>query len=142
MKRKLYIILLLITLLICYSCSKNGNNPNIKKIEIHYVSLYTTTFIKVECNNFYDYFSDSMDSLTIIDKKVLSEFEKDLDCLKLTDSYNKSPDARIKMTVFYENHIEELCIDNFVIQRNGKLYFCSNKFKKLLYKVGVIKELW
>jgi len=142
MKKQLYVISLLITFIICYSCSRKENDPNISKVEIQYVFLYTTTFINVDCDKFYDYFSDSMDSLTITDKKILSEFEKELSCLKLADSHYKSPDVRIKMKVFYKNHTEELCLDTFVIERNGKLYLFSDKFKKLLNKVGVIKELW
>jgi hypothetical protein len=142
MKKQLYVISILIIIFICYSCSRKEHNPNIKKVEIHYVFLYNATFTNVDCNKFYDYFSGSMDSLTITDKKTLSEFEKELNGLKLADSKSKSPDVRIKMKVSYENHIEELCLDAFVIERDGKLYIFSDKFKKLLYKAGAIKELW
>ena len=141
MRIQLCVISLLI-IFICCSCSKKEHNPNITKVEVHYVFLYTTTFTNVNCDKFYDYFSDSMDSMTITDKKVLSEFQEELHCLKLANSNFKSPDVRIKMKVFYENYIEELCLDTFVIEKNGKLYIFSDKFKKLLHKEGIIKELW
>jgi hypothetical protein len=142
MKKRLYIISLFITLFSCYSCSKKENNPNIIKVEIYYVFLYTTTFTNVDCDKFYDCFSDSMDSLTITDKKILSEFEKEISCLKLANSYTKQPDVRIIMKVFYKNHKEDLCLDSFVIEKNGKLYLFSDKLKKLLNKVGVVKKIW
>jgi|GEM_PF-3144516 len=142
MKKLLFVMSLFIIFFICCSCSTKENKSKIKKIEIYYVSLYTTTFTRVDCDRFYDSFSDSMDSLTIMDVKVLSEFEKELNSLQLADSSYHSPDTRIKMKVLYETHNEELCFDTFVIERNGKIYYFSDKFKKLLHRIGIIKELW
>ena len=142
MKNQWYFMLLLTVFFTCSSCSIKENNPKIRRIEIHYVSLYTTTFTKVDCDRFYNDFSDSMDHLTITDKKLLSEFEKELNSLQLADSSYHSPDTRIKMKILYENRSEELCFDTFVIEKDGKIYYFSDKFKKLMHRILIIKELW
>jgi hypothetical protein len=108
-------------------------------IDIYYVNFEIETVISVDCNDFHNAFSTEIKNISIIDKKILTQFEHEFKSLKLANSDMPTPDTRIQIKAYRGENVELYCIGQFTIIKNDELYNFSDSFRGLLEKINVIR---
>ena len=132
MKRdnKIIMHVLFIVSSIFLSCT---DSPQIQMVKIKYVDADLETPIRVDSNNFENYFSDEMKTITIYNKieiqKIVSAFNNLCEANAQIYSF---PDTRMKMEFVYRDSIEYLYVDRFVVQKNDKIFILSDSLKSII----------
>ncbi len=118
----------------------NCSSQNIKRIDIKFVEIGIETPYGIKCENFNGFFQNEIDSVSINDNKKIMEFIGEIEKLNKADLAKYSmPDTRIKISIIYEDSVNELCLDRFVLSNQRDVFVLSENFKTLLNKYIVIK---
>lgn len=134
-QNKLLLVMLLFPLF-----SLNCSSQNIKRIDIKFVEIEIETPYQIRCENFDDFFQSEIDSISINDDKIITEFKEEIGKLNKADLAKYSmPDTRIKISIIYQDSINELCLDRFILSNQIDVFVLSENFKILLKKYSVIK---
>lgn len=136
MKQNNLLLVMLLFPLFYLNCS----SQNIKRIDIKFVEIGIETPYGIKCENFNDFFQNEIDSVSINDDKKITEFIGEIEKLNKADLAKYSmPDTRIKISIIYQDSVNELCLDRFVLSNQRDVFVLSENFKTLLNKYGVIK---
>jgi len=131
MKKKNKIVVLLLLTLISFGC----NSEEIKRIDIIFVDPEIETPFRIKCEEFEKFFIDDLDSVSIQDDALIQQFLNELEKLSKADLTKYSlPDTRIKIKLIYEDKINELCADKFVITKQNDTYILSESLKAIINK--------
>lgn len=124
-------MLALLLTLFSLSCS----SQKIKRIDILFVDQEIETPFRIKCEEFEKFFIDDLDSVSIHDDAQMQQFLNELAKLSMADLTKYSLlDTRIKIKLIYEDKINELCIDRFVITKQNDIYILSESLKTFINK--------
>ena len=138
MKKKNKIVVLLLLTLISFGC----NSEEIKRIDIIFVDPEIETPFRIKCEEFEKFFIDDLDSVSIQDDALIQQFLNELEKLSKADLTKYSlPDTRIKIKLIYEDKINELCADKFVITKQNDIYILSESLKAFINN-AVFNMVW
>jgi hypothetical protein len=133
MRRKIYIFIILLAT----SCQTGTNKTNqlfVQQIVSEYIDFGIETIIDVRCEEFNSQFANETETKVIDDPNKNREILKHLNNLKPAGKeYYQNVDTRMKLKLTYNtDSVETICIDNFIVQRNDKLYVRTDSLTDLL----------
>ncbi len=130
MKKKNKIIVALLIL-----CSFSCRSQEIKRIDILFVDSEIETPFRIDCDSFERYFKNEIDSISVQDYKSISDLTNELNNLNIADKSKYSlPDTRLKLILISNSTKIEICIDRFVVSKQGSQFLYSDTLKKLIAK--------
>jgi len=128
MKKKNNLLFVLI-MIISLSC----NAQKIERIDILFVDSDIETPFRISCDKFEEYFGEDIDSISIEDPVLIEKFSNEINNLVIADKEKYSlPDTRKKLKLIYNHNLLEICLDNFVVSKGGKLFLYSDTLKGLI----------
>jgi len=131
-------ILVLLLTLFSLSCS----SQKINRIDILYVDPEIETPFRIKCEEFEKFFIADLDSVSIHNNALIQKFSDELEKLSKADIAKYSlPDTRIKIKLIYEDKINELCADKFVITKQNDIYILSESLKAFINN-AVFNMVW
>lgn len=116
-------------MIISLSC----NAQKIERIDILFVDSDIETPFRISCDKFEEYFGEDIDSISIEDPVLIEKFSNEINNLVIADKEKYSlPDTRKKLKLIYNHNLLEICLDNFVVSKGGKLFLYSDTLKGLI----------
>ena len=134
--RLIFYTLIIFLVLGCQSNSVISKKIYVKQIISNYVDFNIETIIDVNCEEFESQFSDMLETVIIKDSTQISRILILLKNVKIAgNEYYQHVDTRMKVQLKYNNDsIETICLSNFLIERNGKLFIRKDTLTRLLIK--------
>jgi hypothetical protein len=122
-------LLFILAMIIPLSC----NSQDIKRIDILFVDSEIETPFRISCDKFKIFFRDDIDSISIQDPELIEKFSNELNNLIIADKAKYSlSDTRTKLKLIYNHNLLEICIDSFVVSKDGELFLLSDTLKRLI----------
>lgn len=120
------------------SCNSNG----VKRIEIKYVNFNVQTIAHINCSEFDEKFKPTKKYISISNPSQIKNFITEFENLQEVEfQKDLEPDTRLKLTLFYNDEKMEVCMDQFTILKDGKIYKFTDSFKSILNEM-VKENLW
>ena len=120
----------------CHNYQKEPSKKYVKQITSKYVDFDIETIVDVDCEIFEKQFIDRISTNVIIEPKRITEVLAQLKDLKPAGKeYYQHVDTRMKVELKYNSDsIETICISNFLVERNEKLFIRTDSLTRLLIK--------
>jgi len=121
-------ILLLTLFLFCTPVEKYN------KIIVEYVDFEILTPIRIDCNNFNNYFKEDIIIKEIKANDDLIEISTIIKKLE-SDTTGYKPDIRLKMFLYSDNKIDTLCMSDIGVIFNKKSMFVPDRLLEFVSKI-------
>lgn len=142
MKTHVLIILFVFHFFCLTGCEKKKKNElklddiKISKIIIHYQCLDVETPIRIDCEEFNNYFNKGIKTIVIDDSKIINKLVNYLNEAKVNNKRASQIDVRFKMIIIYSNGtIKEFCGNESVIEIDKSNYQINVKFSNYIKSI-------
>jgi transposase-like protein len=103
---------------------------HINKVVIKSVSYDIESVVPIMCNEFEEEFQDRISTIEITNSLKLQEFSEAVSHVKFNSQ--KIQNTRVKVIIFYDKHIDTLCMSDFTMRLNGKSIESDPNIRKFI----------
>ena len=120
----------------CHNLQKEPSQKYVKQITSKYVDFDIETIIDIDCEQFEKQFVDEIKTNVITESNKINEILTQLNDLKPAGKdYYQHVDTRMTVELKYNSDsIETICMSNFLVERNEKLFIRTDSLTLLLIK--------